>query len=254
MKMSRIFTSLLMILRMLFRRRIVLILLGVIPAVFLSTVALTTSERLLPFRLASLEGEIFVEVSEQEISLVFFAVATAGFLMSFLALNLLQKSTHVNRRLVICGYHPLELLVSNLLALFLMICLIAIYVGLLTRAYFQMDHLGMMIFGLALTGFVYGCYGLAVGSLIQGELEGILLILLLVNIDAGWLQNPLFYAEAEHQLIIHSLPAYFPSQVAVIASFTDHAILNATVGSILYGLVFLGLSMFIFFIKMRIRK
>ena len=254
MSRNRILTGSFMILRMLARRRIVLILLVVIPAVFLSVVEFTSSERSLPFRLASLDDEVFIEVAEKGINFIFFAVASAGFLVSFLALNLIQKNNDVNRRLVICGYHPNELLLSNLISLVLMIFLIAIYVGLLTKIYFSIDHIPMFIFGLVLIGFVYGCYGLLVGSLIKGELEGILLIVLLVNIDAGWLQNPLFYAEAQNQVIIQYLPAYYPSQTAIISAFTDYSATNASFLSILYGFFFLLLSILIFYNKMKIRK
>ncbi len=254
MRTNRIITGLFMILRMLIRRRIVLILLVVIPAVFLSIVEFTTSERMLPFQLASLDEKVFIEISEKGISFIFFAVASAGFLVSFLALTLIQKNNEVNRRLVICGYHPVELLISILLSLFLMILMIAIYVGLLTNVIFSINHLPMFIFGLVLIGFVYGCYGLLVGSLIKGELEGILLIVLLVNIDVGWLQNPLFYAEAQNQVIIRYLPAYFPSQTSIITAFTDYSASNAGFYSLLYGSVFLILSLFIFFNKMKIKK
>ena len=164
MNFNRIIIGFSMILRMLFRRRIVLILLGVIPIVFLSVVEITTSSRMLPFKLASLESEVFIEVSEKQISLLFFAVAVGGFLVSFLALNLIQKNSEINRRLVICGYHPVELLLSNLLALLLMITLISTYVGILTNFFFEIKHFPLSLFGLMLTGFVYGCYGLAVGS------------------------------------------------------------------------------------------
>lgn len=243
-----------MILRMLIRRRIALILLAFIPAIFLSIVKFTTSERLLPFRLASLSEEVFLEISEKGISYIFFAVASTGFLVSFLALNLIQKNSEVNRRLVICGYHPIELLISNLLCLFLMIFGIALYVGLLTNAFYSINHLTMFIFGLILTGLVYGCYGMTVGILIKGELEGILFIVLLVNIDAGWLQNPLFYSEAQNQVIIRYLPAYFPSQTSIIAAFTDYSATNATWNSLLYSSTFLILSMIIFFNQMRLKK
>ena len=92
MSLNRIITGLSLILRMLVRQRIVLILLIVIPAVFLSLVEFTTSERMLPFLLASLDEEVFIEISEKGISFIFFAVASAGFLVSFLALNLIQKN------------------------------------------------------------------------------------------------------------------------------------------------------------------
>ena len=137
MTSARVLTSLTMILRTLFRRRIVLILLAVIPAVFLGTVAATTSDRSLPFRLASLPGEVFIEAAERNISLVFLSVASTGFLVSFLALNLIQKNREGNRRLVICGYHPLELLFSNLFALLLVNLAIATYVGWLTGVFFS---------------------------------------------------------------------------------------------------------------------
>ena len=242
-----------MTMKMLTRNRISFILLLVIPAVFLTIVELTTSERILPFRLASLQKEEYIYVAEKGISFIFFAIASAGFLISFLALNLIQKNSEVNRRLVICGYHPVEILCSKLLSLLIMITVISVYVGLLTHAFYPIRHMGAFIFGLMLIGFVYGCYGLAVGSLIKGELEGILFIVLLANIDAGWLQNPLFYAEAQNQTIIKFLPAYYPSQTAIIAAFTDFSAINSVWFSILYGTIFLLLSGIIFFKKMRIK-
>ncbi len=251
MMMNKIITGLSMILRMLIRQKIVIILLLIIPVFFLTIVEFTSSERMLPFQLASLDEDVFINISEKGISFIFFAVASSGFLVSFLALNLIQKNNAVNRRLIICGYHPIELMISILLALILVIVLIAIYIGLLTNAFYTIDHLSRFILGLVLIGFVYGSYGLLVGSLIKMELEGVLMIVLLVNIDVGWLQNPLFYAEAQNQIIIKFLPAYFPSQTAIITAVTDYSASTAILNSLLYGFVFLSFSMLIFFYKMR---
>jgi hypothetical protein len=251
---DRIRTGIYMILRMLLRRQIAIVLIAVIPIAFLTVVEFTTSERLLPFRLASLNEDVIIETTEKGISFIFFAIASAGFLVSFLALNLIQKNNSVNRRLIICGYHPIEILISSLSTLFLMIFLIALYVTTITNLLFTVNHLLLFFYSLILIGFVYGCYGLLIGSLVKGELEGILFIVLLVNIDAGWLQNPLFYEEAQNKMIIRFLPAYFPSQTGIIASFTDYSAANPGWNSILYGTIFLLLSMFIFFNKMRIRS
>lgn len=248
---NKIITGVSMILRMLVRQKIVIILLLIIPAFFLTIVEFTTSDRMLPFQLASLDDDVFINISEKGISFIFFAVASSGFLVSFLALNLIQKNNEVNRRLIICGYHPIELLASILLALLLFIVLIAGYVGLLTNAFYTVDNPWRFILGLILIGFVYGSYGLVVGSLIKGELEGILMVVLLVNIDVGWLQNPLFYAEAQNQIIIKFLPAYFPSQTAIITAVTDYSATAAAMSGIVYGLVFLISSMLFFFFKMR---
>lgn len=243
-----------MILKMLSRRRIILISLVVIPVVFLTIVELTAPTRIIPFRLASLDFKLFIRESLKEIALVFFAVTSSGFLVSLLALNLIQIESDVNRRLVICGYHPFEILLSNLLALLLMILSIAVYIGLLINSFVPISHLAAFIFGLMLIGFVYGCYGLAIGSLIKGKLEGVFFIVMLANIDSGWLQNPMYYAEAHNNVIIRYLPAYFPSQSAIIAAFTDYSGINARFFSILYGSFFLILSLLIFYNKMRIKK
>ena len=243
-----------MILKMLLRRRIILISLIVIPVVFLTVVELTAPTRFIPFRLASLDVSVFIRESLKKIALVFFSVTSTGFLVSLLALNLVQIENEVNRRLVICGYNPFELLISNLLALLLMILSIAVYIGLLISAFVSLRHLPMFIFGLMLIGFVYGCYGLAIGSLIKGKLEGVFFIVMLANIDSGWLQNPMYYAEAHNNAVIRYLPAYFPSQSAIIAAFTDYSGANARFYSILYGTGFLIIALLIFYNKMRIKK
>jgi len=250
----RIITALSMILRMLFRRRIVIISLAVIPVVFLTVVELTASSKIILFRLASLDKNIFLEQSQKAVSLIFFSCTATGFLVSFLGMNLMQIDNDVNRRLVLCGYNPVELLFASLISLLLVIFSMAVYIGLLINVFIPVMHLHLYIIGLSLIGYVYGCYGLLIGSLIKGKLEGVFLIVLLANIDVGWLQNPMYYAEAHNNLIIRYLPAYNPSQSAIIAAFTDYSGANARFFSILYGSVFLILSMLIFYNKMRIKK
>lgn len=254
MNLSRIATALSMILKMLVRRRIILLALIIIPIAFLLGVELTASSRHVLFRLASLNEKILLEEAQKSVALVFFSVANTGFLVSFLALNLMQIDHEVNRRLIICGYNPFELLISNLLSLFLVIVAIALYIGLLVRFFVTIDHLPLFIFGLTLIGFVYGCYGLTIGSLIKGKLEGVLLVFLLANIDVGWLQNPTYYAEAHNNVIIRYLPAYYPAQSAIIAAFTDYSVSNAAMYSLVIGSGFLLLAMVIFYAKMRLKK
>ena len=64
MTRNKIITGLWMNLRILARQKIVLILLLIIPAFFLTIVELTTADRILPFQLASLEDEVFINISD----------------------------------------------------------------------------------------------------------------------------------------------------------------------------------------------
>lgn len=254
MNLNRILICVGMSWRMLLRRSIVVILMAVIPTVFLGIVRMTSTDRPLPFRLASLSDEPMIMVSEEGINFVFFAVASVGFLVSFLALNLIQKNKRTVRRLILCGYSPAEILIAKLMALLIATVLISIYVGVLTNYLFEVAHLYGFMLGLVSIGFVYGCYGLLTGSVIQGELEGILIVVLLVNIDVGWLQNPLFYEGAQNQEIIRYLPAFFPSQASMISAFTDYSFHTAITNALLYGTGFLLLGLIIYYKTMKPRR
>lgn len=241
-------------LKILLRRRIVLLIFLVIPIVFLGVVELTTSNRELPFLIGSLSDEIYINVAEKQISHVFFSVAVSGFLCAFLAHYLFQKNYLANKRLVVCGYHPTEILISNLLAFLISGVFISLYVGLLVSVFFKIEHFSSFVLGLFLSCMVYGFYGMLVGCSVKGELEGILLIVLLINIDAGWLQNPLFYAQSEQQDIIRYLPAFYPSQCSIKAAFTNYSIGNSILYSLLYSGAFLLLSIQIFYHKIKLKN
>jgi hypothetical protein len=251
MRVSYLWVAVTMTARELLRSRLVLILLLVIPSVFYTIVALTTTDRLIAFKLAAISQQPLIQVSERSESLVFIGTAVTGLLASYLALGLMQKQSEVNRRLVLCGYRPSELIVSKLAVLLGVIVLVGLYVGGLLPIFFRPQRLALTVMGFALVGFVYGSYGLLVGALFRRELEGILFIVLLANIDAGWLQNPVYYAGAQNQFIIRALPAYFPSQLGMIGAFTRHALTRPLVCSLCYGLVLLLVAFVVYFARMR---
>lgn len=243
-----------MAVRELMRSRIALILLLLIPTLFNLLIVLTTTDRPLAFKLASVSEETFLQVSERRESLIFIGGAAVGLLTSFLALSLIQKHAEVNRRLVLCGYKPWELIASKLAVLLCVVVLVACYAAAILRLFFQPERFALVVLGFILAGYVYGCYGLLVGSILKRELEGVLLIVLLANIDAGWLQNPIYYADAQNKMIIRRLPAYFPSQVSMVSAFTDHSIFNPLIGSVAYGSILLLGALLIYFWRMRIHR
>jgi hypothetical protein len=231
----------------------VILLLLIIPGLFYGVTVLTTNTIPIPFQLASVSGEPGVMVPARHIGLVFMGLASAGLLAAFLSMSLIQRSSQATRRLIICGYTSSEIALSKLLVVFVIILLLALYIGSMLWIFFEPKHFLLVVLGFIMIGFVYGSYGLLVGSILKGELEGILLITLLANIDVGWLQNPIFYAGALNKVIIKGLPAFYPSQLSNISAFSDHAVGKAFGGSLVYGTSLLLLSMLIFWLKMRKR-
>jgi hypothetical protein len=232
----------------------VLLLIALIPIIFLSVVELTASENILPIKFVSIDDSELKLLPERQISLAYYSIATCGFLVAFLALYLVQQNRQVNKRLVFCGYHPWELLFSTLIVLIIIIGVIAVYVGYLTLLFHEFNDMPGFIVGLVLIGFVYGCYGLFVGSLLKKELEGILAIVLLVNIDVGWLQNPVFFTQAENKKFIQFLPGHYPSQSTIIQAFTEYSTYKINLSAILYGLIFLIMAIVVYYYKMRIYR
>lgn len=254
MRLSYVLAAWRMSVRELLRSRIAVILFFVIPTLFFAIILLTTTHREIFFKLASVSEETFVSVSQRKEALVFIGLAAVGLLTSFLALNLTQKHAPANRRLILCGYKTAELLASKFLTLAGLIVGVGVYISLLLLLFFQPRRLPLVLLGFVLAGFVYGCYGLLVGAVFKRELEGILFIVLLANIDVGWLQNPIYYAEAQNTFIIRHLPAYFPSQVSMAAAFSEHSVLAPVGGSLVYGGLLLLAAALIFGLKMRVKK
>jgi hypothetical protein len=237
---ARVGTAAHLLLKDLLRRRIALLLLFVVPALFDAVVLATTASREIEVTLGTLVDSVsktsvpgldrvaavFDEdgsrlVDERRLSLVFLGVAAVSFLACFLAFNLVHKRRDVDARLVLAGYRAHEVLLAKLLVLVVMVCLLAIYETVILWPWVVPRHVVLLFVGLFFGGFIYGCLGMLVGAVVKQELEGVFTIVFLTNIDAGWLQNPIYYAHSQRQALIRALPGYGPVQLAVVGSFTD---------------------------------
>jgi len=244
-------TSFGMVLRELSRKRLVIVLALVLPPIFFAAVVATAGNRIIPIELAGADGAV-VSVEERRQSLVFIGVAAAALIAAFFASNLIQQQVEANRRLVLCGYRSSELIVARLLVLLCVIAGTATYTWLIAGVFARELFAPGVLLGMAGGAFVYGCYGLLAGALFRRDLESIFAILVLINIDAGWLQNPIYYATAGSKWLIEALPAHHASQVAYLSAFTSHFIGTAMIGVLSYGAAFLAVAIAIYERRMRV--
>lgn len=254
MRLNQFFTSFIMHFRMLKRQKIVLLLLAGIPVLFICIVQLTASGREILFELGIAETKTMVKATEANLSLIFVSMATIGFLSSFVSLSIVLQYKEINKRLVLCGYHPAELMLSALAVMFFIIVLLVFCIGLSVLIFFQPLHFWTMLLGMLFNGLIYGGYGMLVGCIINGALEGTLTVILMANIDAGWLQNPIFFSEARNKFIIQMLPAYHPTQLSVGAAFTEVPLQTSIFVSITYLLFFFGSAIILSYYNMRIKQ
>jgi hypothetical protein len=223
------------------RRRLTVLLLLVVPAAFNAVVLLTTAKREVEVTVATLVedgADIHVpgtvdmsdfsildngsrRLAQRPLSLVFLGTAAVSFLACFLAFNLVHKRRDVDLRLVRAGLRVHELLLAKLLVLVTIVAVLAVYETAMVAPWVSPRHPFRMGSGFLLGSTVYGCLGVLIGAIVNNELEGVFMILLLTNIDAGWLQNPIYYAMSERRSIIEWLPAHYPTQIAITSAFSD---------------------------------
>jgi hypothetical protein len=228
-------------LRRLVRNRLALALVVLLPAVFFGAVVLVTPVReawaelpSVPARETPEQPVLFhpdhpppwgtvIEGDERGLSAVYMGVAALGAVAALLALDLVQKGAAATRRLVLCGRRPVEILAGRLLALLAVLGgAVACTAGLLWTVV-DPEQPFALVGALAVGALVHAAFGLLVGAIVRRELVGILLVVLLVNLDAGWLQNPLFYAALQNRFVVEALPAHGPVQAAAVAAFTGRS-------------------------------
>jgi ABC-2 type transport system permease protein len=237
------------------RGRLVLLLVALVPALFFAVAWLTSSTDPVVFQLGSIgDGEGVVRAPQLHEAAVFIGLAAVGVITSFIGLRLVQREVDASRRLVLCGYRASELVAARLAVLMGVVLAVATGVSLALPVVFFAPERPLPVWAaFVVMGWVYGCYGLLVGAVVRGELEGILFVALLSNLDSGWLQNPIWYADAQNREIIRLLPAHLPSQAAMGAAFGAEPVGAALLGGLGYGAGLLVLAAAVFSWRMRRR-
>jgi hypothetical protein len=261
-----------LLLKDLLRRRITLLLLFVVPALFDAVVLVTTGKRKVDVTLGTLveEGAVirlpgteedafdlglfdngFRSLDQRSLSLVFLGSAAVCFLSCFLAFYLVHRRKEVDARLMLAGYGAHEVLAAKLVVLLGLVGVLAVYETAMVRPWFAPLHVAVVAEGFFLNGLVYGSRGLLLGAVAQHELEGILLIVLLTNVDVGWLQNPVYYAMSERRAVIERLPGYYPTQLALDGAFAAAVPHGLAVRSIAWAAGVLAAGFVVFGLRIR---
>ena len=261
-----------LLLRDLLRRRISLLLLFVVPALFGAVALVTTAHRDLDVTFGSLvepgaevrrpdqapdpfDLELYDNglrtVDQQALSLVFLGSTAVCFLSCFLAYYLVHKRTEADGRLVLSGYRSVEVLTAKLAVLVVVGLALAGYETVALRVLFRPHDLAQVAAGFALGAVLYGCIGLFVGAIAKHELEGIFLIVLFTNVDAGWLQNPIYYASSERRWLIENLPGFAPTQLSVVGAFTDDSAWPLASRGLVWAAVLLVAALLAFGLRIR---
>jgi len=160
----------------------------------------------------------FLQVNGQQLSLLTAGLNEITMIVGFVLFSATRRGLAFDRRLVQAGYPWHTLLWAKLSALAIVSGLVALYAGAVLLVFWRPSGLPLILGGFFAAALSYGAFGLLLGVLVRGELEGFFLIIMLSLIDS-FLQNPIGNPAANKDLLAF-FPTFAPTQLAVAGGFT----------------------------------
>jgi len=235
----------------LLRNKFGLILLFAIPAVFLLIVEWTTGSHETPIKLYFFNDTQTVILTQREVSIIFMAAAVSGFLTAYYAILLFHENFDYFRYCISMGLKPSTFLLARFGFFMTVVAILALFITCIVRVMMPLPRLLPVLLGFIIFGTIYGTYGGIIGVITKDLMVAIMMIVLLANLDAGWLQNPVFYTYAQESAFIKWLPAFFPCQYIFSSVFTEKHNLWALIWSGIYAVGLLTVLYFMVQLKMR---
>ena len=237
--------------RELLRNRLGLAMLVLIPCIFIGIALATAGKSTIPIKLYLQGGVENLLLTQHDIMLVFITASVNGFLTAYFALLLFHRDFGYYRYCVFVGLPPSAFIVGRFAFFFTIAALLAGMTTLINGYYVPLQNPMLVFFGFLFLGIIYGSFGSIIGSFSRDFLVAILGIFLLTDLDAAWLQNPVYYSASQEKDFLRWLPAHFPTQVIFSSAFTDNINWRALAGSAGYTLLSFGLLFLLVSLRMQ---
>ena len=197
----------------------------------------------------------FLSVDGGNLTLLTSGLNSITLIVGFMFFASTVRGMSFDRRLVLCGYPQVVLVLGKLLALFLVTALVALYVTLILLPFWQHGrptNLILIWLGFWSAALIYGGFGLLLGVLVTSELAGFFLVIMVSLIDTS-LQNPLGNPVA-NQPILRDFPSFGGMQLTVAGGFTSLVPWEQVGFSLVWFAVFAVLGLFIFWWRTLARR
>lgn len=224
---SRVATATRLELRELARRPLLLVLLVALPFFFITRAIATTVPQ--P-RTVPLPGGGEVLSNMQDVHGATMAAITIAFLAGLCGLFIMQSAREADRRLVVAGFSPAEVVVPRLALIGATTGIVVLVSLVVTALSFTPQQWPSFVGANLLIGLTYASIG-AIAGVAFGRLGGTYFMLFLPMIDLGIAQTPMFGDGAPDGWTT-LLPGYGGGRVLVDASFASsfHAGVDLLVG------------------------
>ncbi len=187
-------------------------------------------------------------VDGHNLILVTAGLSAITLITGFVVFAAVRRSLPFDRRLVLSGYRPAALIAAKTNAALAQAIAIGAYAAVVILFYWRPPGLWTIALAFMLGAATYAAFGLLIGVLVRGDLEGFFLIIMISLLDT-FFQNPVDNPLA-NKPILEFFPSYAPTQFAAAGAF-HHQVLPGmvalslawTAALALLGLVVLRLRM-----------
>jgi hypothetical protein len=198
------------------------------------------------FRLRATGATLVVD--GHDLTLITAGLSAITLITGFVVFAAIRRSLPFDRRLVLSGYRPAALMAAKTNAALVQAIAIGIYAAIVILLFWRPPGLWAIALAFILGAATYAAFGLLVGVLVRGDLEGFFLIIMISLLDT-FFQNPVDNPLANKPML-EFLPSYAPTQFAAAGAFHHQALVSMAALSLawtgafaLVGLVVLRLRM-----------
>jgi ABC-2 type transport system permease protein len=193
------------------------------------------------FRLRATGATLVVD--GHDLTLITAGLSAITLITGFVVFAAVRRSRPFDRRLVLSGYRPAALIAAKTSAALVQAVAVGAYAAIIMLFFWRPQAVWSIAVTFMLAAATYAAFGLLIGVMVRGDLEGFFLIIMISMLDT-FLENPVDNPLANRPLL-EFFPTYAPTQFAAAGVF-HHQVLVSTIGlSLAWTAAFalLGLAM-----------
>jgi ABC-2 type transport system permease protein len=192
------------------------------------------------FRLRATGAGIVVD--GHDLTLVTAGLSAITLITGFVVFAAVRRSLPFDRRLVLSGYRHSALIAAKTTAALAQAVGVGAYAAIVMVIFWRPAGIWAIVAAFILGAATYAAFGLLIGVLVRGDLEGFFLIIMISMLDT-FLENPVDNPLA-NKPVLEFFPSYAPTQFAAAGAFHHQVLASMAVLSLAWTAAFalLGLA------------
>jgi ABC-2 type transport system permease protein len=204
-----------------------------------------------PFKLGP--TNLLIQVNGHDLIFLTAGLNVLALILGFMFFHSAHKSLQFDKRLTRAGLGRFNFIVAKALSLAVVTAALSLYTLLILLAFWHSPHnLFVVWLGFWLVSLIYGSFGLLLGMLLNSELAGFFLVIMLSQMDV-FLQVPIGNPAA-NKAFLKLLPSYGAVQLSTAGGFTNQLVFRELLIGGCWFVFFLIIAFGIFYIRTRCKS